>query len=104
MSIDILCGTMHDNVCTKIEWLLEVRAGESVVDNKHYIMSVSYISNSSNIDQSQQRIGRCFQPEQFRVWANGPFVICNSIRCYIAGFYIIAPHNALKETIGAPVK
>src|SRR5690348_14760383 len=41
MSIDIFCGTMHDNICTQIKWPLEVRTSKSVVDNKPYIMSVS---------------------------------------------------------------
>lgn len=67
MTIDVFCHRVDDYVCAMIQRVLHIRAEEGIVYNDMNTMSMCYGSNFSNVYQTQRRIARAFNPDQFRL-------------------------------------
>lgn len=66
MTIDVFSHRVDHYVCAVIQWVLHVRTEEGIVHNDMDSMSMCYGCNFSNIYQTQRRIARAFNPDQFR--------------------------------------
>lgn len=64
MAIDILGDRMHNNVRAVIQWILNVRAQEGVVNHHHYTVPMSDRRNISDVHQAESRIAGRFDPNE----------------------------------------
>lgn len=55
---------MNDNVCTMVQWILDIGAQKGIVYDHHYSVRMSHACNIPNIDQAQRRVARAFNPDQ----------------------------------------
>lgn len=67
MSIDVFGDGMNDDIRPVIQWVLNVRAEESIVDDHQYPMLMCDRGHLANIHESQCRIRGTFDPDQLRV-------------------------------------
>ena len=58
---------MYDDISAEIERVLDIGAEEGVVDYDHDSMLVGLRCNGSDIDESECRIGGCFNPDELRL-------------------------------------
>src|SRR5690348_14497593 len=99
MSVDVFCRAMDNDISTQVKRSLEVGTGIGVLNDEQVIKTVCNLRNSANIEQSQQGIGRCLQPDQLRAGTNSTLVLSNIACCEITGFDIIASHDTLENAI-----
>ena len=67
----VLGGGMHHHVTTQRQWLLKHRAGKGVVSNGTRAVFMGNRRDGRNINTLQQRVGRCFDPDDFRLRGHG---------------------------------
>ena len=71
MAVYVFRDRMDDNIRTVVQWILNIRAQECVVDDHHNPVLVRHGRDSANIHQAQCWIARAFDPDQFSVlWAD----------------------------------
>lgn len=67
MTIDVFSHRVDNNVCAVIQRVLHIRTEKGIVHNDMNSMSMCYGCNFPNVHQTQRRIARAFNPDQFRL-------------------------------------
>ena len=61
---------MDDNVCTMVQWVLNIRRQKGIINNHHDAMLMSDIGNRLNINKRECRIRRSLDPNQLCILLN----------------------------------
>jgi hypothetical protein len=64
VAIDILCDAVDDNIGAVVEWVLDVRAHEGVVDDDHDAVGVGGGGDLADVDEAQGGVGGALDPDQ----------------------------------------
>lgn len=67
MTIDVFSHRVDHDVCAVIQRVLHIRTEKGIVYNDLNAMTMCYSSNLSDVYQTQRRIARAFNPDQFRL-------------------------------------
>lgn len=71
MTVDVFSHRVDHYVCAVIQRVLHIRAEEGIINNDMNAMTMCYGSNLSDVYQTQRRIARAFNPDQFRlIWSD----------------------------------
>ena len=68
VAAEILGGAMNDDVCPMLYRVLKIRAHEGVVHDKKGMSLLANLTDLSNIHNSHQGIGWCFNPDKLGVF------------------------------------
>ncbi|MNC22446.1 hypothetical protein D3C75_704480 [compost metagenome] len=79
MAVDVFSGTVHHNIGSQLQRLLQTRAHEGVVNNDGKLMQLAGLGNLLDIKDRQLRVGGCFDIDSFRIGLNR-LEHCRSIR------------------------
>src|SRR5688572_360205 len=50
MSTEIFCNRMHNDVCTQVQWILQVRRSKSIVDGYQDVFTFHQIDTALDVD------------------------------------------------------
>lgn len=64
VTVDVLGDRVDNEISTKAQWVLEVWAHKSVVDNQLGAMCVCLLSNSLDVDNTESGVGRGLNPNK----------------------------------------
>ncbi len=65
--VQVLCRRMHDDVAAEFQRPLNERRRESIVADREQAVAPGEIGHRPQINQFQQRVGRCLYPDEARV-------------------------------------
>src|SRR5690606_6266620 len=71
VAADVLGGGVHHDVGAERERLLQVRAGEGVVDHQERVVLVGQFGERGDVGDVEQRVGGRRDPDHARVLAQG---------------------------------
>lgn len=64
VAVDVLGDAVDDNVSAQVEGVLNIRRQEGVVDNDEDTVLVGFGDNGTDVDKSQGRVARAFNPDE----------------------------------------
>lgn len=71
MAIDVLRHGVDNDICTMIQWILNVWAQKGIVHHHHDSMLMSHSSNIPDVHQAESGIARAFNPNKLCiVWSD----------------------------------
>lgn len=65
--VDVLCDAVDDHVGSEVEWVLDVRREERVVDNDLDAALMCDGCHGADVDEPQRRVGRRLDPDDPRI-------------------------------------
>lgn len=70
MAIDVLGNGVDNNVCTMLQWILNIRAHKGVINNNPDPVRMGYFSDTLDINKRQSWIRRCLDPNKLGLRSN----------------------------------
>ena len=65
MTVDVFCYRVDYNICTMVEWILNIWAEKGVVHYNFNSMLMCYRGHCPDINEVQSRVAGRFDPHEF---------------------------------------